>query len=80
MSTGTRIIRRIFFYLLILLFLLPACGGTKSIYEQKRSLMILDVTEQPRNKKALAGSKKRAKRNKKKVNKRSQRTKSHRRR
>jgi len=73
-------IRKLFFYLLVMLFILPACGGTKSIYEQKRSLMILDVTEQPRNKKAMAGSKKRAQRNKKKVTKRSVKTKRHRRR
>jgi hypothetical protein len=73
-------IMKLFFYLLIMLFILPACGGTKSIYEQKRSLMILDVTEQPRNKKAMAGSKKRARINKKTVTKRRAGTKSHRRR
>jgi len=80
MFKARRRIKKIFFYLLILIFILPACGGTKSIYEQKRSLMILDVTEQPRNKKALSGSKKRHKRNKKKAKNRKSRPKSHHRR
>ncbi len=52
--------RKVLYYLLMLLFLLPACSTSKSLYGQKRGLMILDVTEQPRNKKALKNSKKEA--------------------
>jgi hypothetical protein len=71
--------RKIFFYLLMLLFILPACSGTKRVYEQKRNLMILDVSEQPRNKKALSSSKKRHRTNKKKAKNKKRRPKSYRR-
>jgi hypothetical protein len=73
-------VRKIFFYLLMMLFILPACSGSKSIYDQKRSLMILDVSEQPRNKKALQNSKKRYKTNKKKAKNKRRHTKSYKRR
>jgi hypothetical protein len=72
-------LRKYFFCFLILLFIIPACGGTKSIYEQKQNLMILDVTEQPRNKKALQNSRKRQKRNNKSATNRRVHHKSHRR-
>ena len=69
--------RKVLYYFLILLFLLPACSGSKSVYDQKRSLMLLDTTEQPRNKKALRQSKKRHKTNKKKAKNKKRRTKSY---
>jgi hypothetical protein len=71
--------KKIFFYLLMLLFILPACSGSKSIYSQKRSLMILDVSEQPVNKKALKNSKNRYKTNKKRAKNKKRRHKSFRR-
>jgi hypothetical protein len=59
--------RKILFYFLMLLFLLPAaCSGSRHVYDQKRGLMILDDSEQPRNQKALKSSKKRHKKNRKK--------------
>lgn len=61
----------------MVLFLLPACSRSKSLYDQKRSLMILDTSEQPRNKKALANSKKRQQKNKKKAKNKKHRTKSY---
>jgi hypothetical protein len=72
--------RKVLYYFLMLLFLMPACSRSKTLYDQKRSLMILDVTEQPRNKKALKNSKKRHKKNKKKAKNKRRRTKSYKRR
>ena len=71
--------RKVLYYFLMLIFLLPACSRSKSLYDQKRSLMILDVTEQPRNKKALQNSKKRHKKNKKKAKNKRRRPKKYRR-
>jgi len=71
--------RKIFFYILMLLFILPACSRSKTLYSQKRSLMILDVSEQPINKKALKNSKKRYKTNKKRAKNKKRRHKSFRR-
>ncbi len=72
--------RKVLYYLLILLFLLPACSTSKSLYGQKRGLMILDVTEQPRNMKALKSSKKRHNKNRKKAKNKRHHTKSYKRR
>jgi len=55
--------RRIIIYFMMMLFLMPACSRSKSLYEQKRSLMILDNKELPRNKAQLNKSKKRKKSN-----------------
>jgi hypothetical protein len=71
--------RKILYYFLMLLFLLPACSSSKTLYDQKRSLMILDVTEQPRNEKALRNSEKRHKKNRKKAKNKKHHTKSYKR-
>ena len=72
--------RKILYYFLMLLFLLPACSGSKSFYDQKRSLMMLDTAEQPRNKKALNKSQNRHKKNKKSPKNKKHHTKSYKRR
>jgi hypothetical protein len=59
---------------------LPACSTSKSLYGQKRGLMILDVTEQPRNKNAIKNSKKRHNKNRKKAKNKKHRVKSYKRR
>ena len=72
--------RKIFFYLLFLLYLLGGCSASKPAYQhhlqktttkgkyykQKRNLMILGIGEQPRNQ-ALKDMKKRHKRNMRKI-------------